>query len=352
MSIIFISHSVADKPVIDDLYDLLQTGCDLRREDIFCSSVEGAGIETGEDFIKWIQDKLETSDLIILFLTENYYASRFCVAEMGSAWSLKKDIFPLVVPGIDRDPGAVLLGNQTAQVDGTGLDHLRDVISKHYINAGESTARWSLKKNEFLRLFGAKFPSLPTPPLVHQDKLEAEKERADEALKIMRESEAENKILREQIALLEKTKDAEEVAEISAQFSTEDERYSEFVNNIRELLGKLSNAENRCIYASISGNLWTPIGDDYRYYQDEIEKAEQSNWIAHISTLNTEGYEANRDHPKYKELFKLLSDFRDWLEAEGGISTDVFSRIQDAKKYYIDINNREYWEEEFDCNLI
>jgi len=105
MAILFISHSIADKLVIDDLFDLLQTGCDLRREDIFCISVEGAGIKTGEDFVDWIQDKLETSNLIILFLTENYYASRFCIAEMGAAWALKSDVFPLVVPGMDRDPG-------------------------------------------------------------------------------------------------------------------------------------------------------------------------------------------------------------------------------------------------------
>lgn len=90
MGIIFISHALADKPVIDDLFDLLQKGCSLRVPEIFCSSVEGAGIKTGEDFVKWVHANLVSSDLVILFLTPNYYASNFCIAEMGAAWAFKK----------------------------------------------------------------------------------------------------------------------------------------------------------------------------------------------------------------------------------------------------------------------
>ncbi|MHC4458485.1 MAG: methyltransferase domain-containing protein [Planctomycetota bacterium] len=113
-------------PVVDDLYDLLQMGCNLKREEIFCSPVEGAGIETGEDFVEWIDEKMVAAQLVILFVTPNYFASRFCVAEMGAAWALKKDIFPLTIPGMPRDAGAVLLGKQTAVVEPTGLDELRD----------------------------------------------------------------------------------------------------------------------------------------------------------------------------------------------------------------------------------
>lgn len=350
MPIIFISHSVADKPVIDDLFDLLQTGCDLRRKDIFCSSVEGAGIQTGEDFIEWIQGKLETSNLIILFLTENYYASRFCVAEMGAAWSLRKDVFPLVVPGIDRDPGAVLLGSQTARVDETGLDHLRDAISKHYSKASGSTARWSIKKEEFLKLFREKLPSLPTPPLVHRDRLKAEKERADEALKIMRESDAENRQLREKTALLEKAKDAEEVAEIRAKYSTEDEHYDNFVNKLSQLLEDLSNVEKRCIYASIASQPWNPVDDEFKYYQDEIERLDQRAWITYDSDPSSEGFNANADHPRYEAILQTFDDFDKFLDK--AISTRAFAQIQDARTFYIDIKNREFWEEELGCHLI
>ena len=84
MPLIFISHASSDKPIIDDFFDLLQTGCDIRKNEAFCSSVDGAGIETGADFVKWIHDNLHKCNLAILFLTPNYFASRFCVAEMNS----------------------------------------------------------------------------------------------------------------------------------------------------------------------------------------------------------------------------------------------------------------------------
>lgn len=107
---IFISHAVADMPVIDYFYDLLQKSCNLQNEEIIYTSVEGAGIATGKGFVDWIKKNMKDATLVILFLTPNYYASNFCVAEMGAAWALDKDVFPLVVPGMQRDPGVVLLG--------------------------------------------------------------------------------------------------------------------------------------------------------------------------------------------------------------------------------------------------
>jgi len=184
MPLIFISHTSFDKIIIDDFFDLLQMGCDLRREEIFCSSVDGAGIETGKDFTDWIHANLEKSRIVILFLTENYYASRFCVAEMGAAWALDKEVFPLVVPGIERDPGAVMLGRQSALVDERGLDDLRDRIARQYPLASQATSRWSLKKDEFLRRFREKIPQLPKPPLIHRKLLEEEKKRTTEAMKM------------------------------------------------------------------------------------------------------------------------------------------------------------------------
>ena len=224
MPVIFISHTIADKPVIDDLFDLLQMGCDLRRKDIFCSSVEGAGIETGADFLEWIQDHLDQSKIIILFLTPNYYTSKFCLAEMGAAWSLSKAIFPILVPGMERDAGLVLIGRQAAVVDETGLDDLRDLVAEHCPTAGKATSRWSLKKEQFLRNFRAKVKSLPQPQLVDRSKLEEEKQK---------------------IATLEKLKDHSEVARIKEQFLPKEEKYERLVKDVQEALSDLSIVEVR-----------------------------------------------------------------------------------------------------------
>ncbi len=214
MPLIFISHASSDRPIIDDFFDLLQTGCDIRQDDIFCSSVDGAGIETGADFVEWIHDNLHRCDLAILFLTPNYYASRFCVAEMGAAWALEKDVFPLVVPDIPHEVGAVMLGRQTAVVDEIGLDHLRDRIARLFPQAGKGTARWSAKKEQFLEAFQEKFPNLPSPQPADLAELERQRQRleaADQAIKKLRE---EKQQLRDQIKMLKPAKGLGEQADL------------------------------------------------------------------------------------------------------------------------------------------
>ncbi len=55
MTHLFISHALADKQLVDEFCDLLRTGCDLTTATIRCTSVDGAGIETGADFVEWIE---------------------------------------------------------------------------------------------------------------------------------------------------------------------------------------------------------------------------------------------------------------------------------------------------------
>jgi hypothetical protein len=126
MPSIFISHASADKPIIDHFFDLVQTGCNIRLEDIFCTSIDGAGIETGSEFVDWIHRHIHFADLVILVVTPNYFASKFCVAEMGAAWALERNVFPMILPNMPRDIGAVMIGRQTAVIDQGGLDDLRD----------------------------------------------------------------------------------------------------------------------------------------------------------------------------------------------------------------------------------
>ncbi len=45
---LFISHAEVDKPLVDPFVDLLQTGIDVPRTSIFCTSLEGMGIPNTE----------------------------------------------------------------------------------------------------------------------------------------------------------------------------------------------------------------------------------------------------------------------------------------------------------------
>src|SRR5882724_6650056 len=140
MSKVFISHASADMPVVDKFADLLIHALGIPISEIFCTSADGLGIETGQDFVDKICENLRGSSLVLLLLSPNYYASKFCIAEMGAAWALGKDVFLLVFPDLDRDPGVVLLGRQSDRVNWRGLDNLRDRLARYWPGASERTA--------------------------------------------------------------------------------------------------------------------------------------------------------------------------------------------------------------------
>lgn len=344
MPMIFISHAEADKLIIDDLFDLLQMGCDLRREEIVCTSVDGAGIRTGDDFVEWVHKYIEVSSLVVLFITPNYFASRFCVAEMGASWALQKDVFPLVLPTIERDVGGVMLGRQTSVVDESGLDDLRDRIATLHSPAVQGTSRWSIKKEEFLVKFRAKLPGLPTPSLVDRSQLEHEKERTASAIKMNHQLSEENRRLREQIALLEGTKDRADVERIKAKFIPEEKRFSIFVEKVNEKLNKLSPIEVRCVYSSVRSESWVPSPDCMKEYRVEIEKEKASEWILEPKFGLEDGVlTANRNHPRLRSVFEAIDQLDNFIARE--LSKEAKTRMEEQKECLIDVRNRQFWEE-------
>lgn len=148
---IFISHTSADRKLAEGLFSLLQTGCGVPSGRIFCTSVDGAGIETGEHFVKWIHEHIRQARLVLLLVTRRYYESLFCVAEMGAAWALERQVFPMVMPGLPRDAGAVMIGRETKRINSKGLDDLRDRIALLHPKWKEATGRWNEKRDEYLK---------------------------------------------------------------------------------------------------------------------------------------------------------------------------------------------------------
>ncbi len=343
MPLIFISHASLDKPVIDDLFDLLQTGCNLKMEEIFCTSVEGAGIKTGADFLKWIQDHLNKSQIVILFLTPNYTSSPFCLAEMGAAWALKRNVFPLLIPSMKRDPGSVLLGKQTAVVNETGLDELRDIVASYYSEAAKATARWSVKKEQFLKKFIVKVKELPTPQLVDRSEVDSEKEKTSAAMELNNELTRGKEILLEQIAELEKVKDAAAVEKIKNKFTPENQRYENLVEIINSQLSDLTVVEVRCLYAFLTSELWQPGKDEYRSYEDNIKKAILRKRIKEDSDYEGElGLTANQDHPKMLPVIKSIKNLKKFIEHK--MTSKEIKRLEEKAGLPIQIGNIEYWE--------
>jgi len=101
---IFISHSSEDLHYVKSFVDnVLILGLDISSNRIFCSSLEGHGIRSGEYVPNVLRKEINDSSLALLFISKNYKSSEVCQNEVGAAWAVlpTENIVPLLLPDIN-----------------------------------------------------------------------------------------------------------------------------------------------------------------------------------------------------------------------------------------------------------
>ena len=83
---VFVSHATIDRDLVAAIVDLIEDGIGVPESEIFCSSLDGYGIPTGENFINHVKAEIQEPKVVILVLTPSYFKSNFCLCEMGAAW--------------------------------------------------------------------------------------------------------------------------------------------------------------------------------------------------------------------------------------------------------------------------
>lgn len=92
----FLSHASTDKALVEHVLDFFGSAMDIRRSEIFCTSLKGT-LPPGENFIPIIKENIKDCRVVIFLITQAYLESPFCLAELGAAWALNQKIYPLLV---------------------------------------------------------------------------------------------------------------------------------------------------------------------------------------------------------------------------------------------------------------
>ena len=103
---IFISHSSKDISIVELFVEkILRLGLNIPSERIFCTSIEGHGVKSGEYIPDRLREEIQNSSLALLFLSNNYKESEVCLNEVGAAWAVlqKEHIIPLLLPNVGYD---------------------------------------------------------------------------------------------------------------------------------------------------------------------------------------------------------------------------------------------------------
>ncbi len=149
--LIFLSHSGIDSGLARAFQRMLEEGIGIRADQVFCSSLRGQGVPAGHDFKSYIREQRGDSHFVVALISPNYYASAFCMCELGAVWFGATRIIPVVVPPLDvPDLGAVLEGTQGIRAGDAGaLDELRDERSR-FVDRPYGTSRWTEAREFFL----------------------------------------------------------------------------------------------------------------------------------------------------------------------------------------------------------
>ncbi len=137
----FISHASKDSEIAK-YFSIFLSNLNVDVE-VFCSSISGM-INQGDDFVKVIEKELKDSDVFIPLISNKYLDSKYCMIELGYAYSKfvnsekKYYIFPFCVPPVTKAQalnGTPLAHIQTEPLNGKDEIHnfIRVLMSKNLL---------------------------------------------------------------------------------------------------------------------------------------------------------------------------------------------------------------------------
>ncbi len=142
MAQIFISHSSKDNDAAARLLAWLR---ERGFDQVFLDFDKDAGIQPGADWERTLYEQLERCQAVIIILTKNWHASKWCFAEYFAARAQGKAIFPIV----ESPTGEMLVGSDLQAINfvsdrSDGLERLSASLSEIAL---ESAAGFELPDN-------------------------------------------------------------------------------------------------------------------------------------------------------------------------------------------------------------
>ena len=340
---VFISHAVKDRALAAELVTLIEEGIGVPENEIFCSSVKGYGIPTGQNFVTYIKSQLLEPKVVVLLLTPAYFESKFCVSELGAAWIKSHAIFPILVPPLQYDDVKdVLLGTQVIKIaDDIGYNELLDTLREEVTCTAKSTTKWDTKRRAFLKAIEPLLKKVEGPSHVSaadHAKVVADLEEAREELDV---SEDEIRKLKQQLAATEALKDRTAVEAVQAEFSDdeEDDLSTTFNTLTDEIKAFRSTLRGSAVMTFVLSDHYSqPYTINWyadkaefeaaaRYKYIEVEDHERANW----SNRTMKGM-----LDKLNALDALVSEHgRALAKSEGDIPLDPAA--QDFWEYHYDL---------------
>jgi len=133
MLMLFISHSSADRVVVEPLVDLIRSALPLSADDIRCTSVDGYRLPAGAPTDDAIRREVDSAKSFIGIISPASLRSMYVAFELGARWGAGKHLIPLLAPGIQaRQLASPLSGINSLRLDEAAQLHqlIRDLAEQ------------------------------------------------------------------------------------------------------------------------------------------------------------------------------------------------------------------------------
>lgn len=339
MTQIFISHSSKDKEIVESfLDDILFGSFGIHHADVFCTSLDGMKITSGEDWRNEIKNNLTGAKIGILIITPNYKESEICLNELGAIWVSEIAKFPIFIEPISYETVGIILNPlQCEKLNSeTSLDRLcekfKSVFPKELSRLKPD--RWTTSKRKFLM-------KLEKHTEKHPFALPVSREAFDEAIRKYNELDKsystlleENMRISEMNEKLKNAKDKDEIAQIEKQYSDEDEitLFEDLCSDFSSALIDLHPAVKTVVYNEFSGK---SLELDFDNYSVKLEEARARGLIS-------EDWNIEFSHPKIKKIqqkYELVQDF-----INGKSSPEFAEKFEAKYDTVLSIDSLDFWE--------
>jgi TIR domain len=338
---VFISHATVDKELAYLVQELIETGIGLKHDEVFCTSLEGLGIPEGTpDFKEYIRTEMQGCDTVVALISPNYYASPFCMCELGAVWVLAKNFFPILVSPVDfSDLRGALTGMQCRKlVDQTTASALYTRLSK-LVSSPVPIERWDVKKEVFYRGLTAVLQKLPKPKTVKVEELDALRGERDRFKTLNVQLQEECDSLKRQNAELATAKDSEQVAGILKKYSSEWEQFESLRKACGSALKTLPKVIQEALFYRTRGTEFRPSVSEW---DGEVQAALEDDLLIE-NPHEDYAFSVNSERPKIAKAIKSIEKLKQFLEEE--CSEQFLELAIEELGDRPDLKRRSFWEE-------
>lgn len=341
MKKIFISHSTKDIELIDSFLDFLELGMGVNREEVYCTSVDGT-IDTGKKFVDNIKINIGKAEVVMFIITPQYLQSKFCLAEMGAAWVLNQQVYPIIFEPLTFDvlEDTPLKGIQAKILNSeNNIFSMYDELKVKKIAVDKPVTLFNRKSKKFLN----ELTQITSRITVNEGENEEINNLNIEIDKLLNDIDSkDNKIkdLNKYISNLEKIKDKETVSELKKEKLDDYDKFETMMSEISINLNKFSPYVSTCIFINRFRNEdFIPNYNKYPLCWDEIQECVMDG------KLETDGNLVwlNDEHSLIKKLVDKLDELEKFIE---DLDIDTYEiLINEYNVESLDMKYRPFWTE-------